>query len=163
MDTHEDDSRTRRFAALIALLASTFGVEVSALMLEGYALGLQDLSADAIEHAVNTALRKATRMPAPAKLREYAASYQQPQAPWTPPIDQYRPSRRRALPIPPSEMYRRVLAGLPPLPEPGEEAAGKDDPDAISAECTSSPPRSTTPRWHHAGVPAGAPPAYWDR
>lgn len=67
--THDDRAR---FAAVLTALAETFNEPLSTARLEGYWLALADLPLDAVEAAVQRALREAKFFPKPAELRTLA-------------------------------------------------------------------------------------------
>lgn len=60
----------------INILAAVFGKAISPAMLQGYALGLDGLSAEALERAVKRAIKECRFMPSPAELRDLAGEGQ---------------------------------------------------------------------------------------
>lgn len=68
-----DDSQRGPFGVVISAMLETFGQEATKPRLLGYWLGLRDLELSLVEQAVAKAMQTATRLPAPAELRELIA------------------------------------------------------------------------------------------
>ena len=67
-----DESDKLRFGKLIAVLASAYRQEADRATLEAYSIGLSDVPIEAIETAVDRAIRGSTFFPSVAELRELA-------------------------------------------------------------------------------------------
>ena len=61
---------SERFANAIGALMAAFGQEGTLAVMQGYSLGLGDLSIEDVEKAVAIAIRSETSVPRPARLRE---------------------------------------------------------------------------------------------
>jgi Domain of unknown function (DUF6475) len=59
-------------AVCVGILAETYGKAASAPMIEGYKMGLNGLSAEAVKAATASSMQRCKFMPTPAELREYA-------------------------------------------------------------------------------------------
>lgn len=65
-----DESKKGAFGVVISAMLETFGQEATKARLLGYWLGMRDLELGQVEEAVGRSLQTATRLPAPAELRE---------------------------------------------------------------------------------------------
>ena len=69
MRSSDDDAK---FGTVMRALAAVFRQEVTPAMLEGYWMGVGDLTVDELERGARRAIRECRFMPVPAEIRELA-------------------------------------------------------------------------------------------